>query len=1369
MPYLKVKQKINISGRQDSSVFGAQARIFVLIDGKPPFTSRNLLWGQKKLYQILSYTDVNADIQVEGGPGTASVVFNDKNFRFFRYMPLKFAQSQFFGGDPEFDELRKNEEEIQILEQILETYGQGKSDYLKEIGKFVKGKGILVPVIGPQNLIWIHMLGRDGYWYSEFAGIISSIQWDDSAPKTPQFRINCKTPDRLAEISFAVTGVNNLSRLQNVGIEQANNQTEELALTNKYGGKRASEILKDLVNIINDFFLLFPQEKDTKTNTKADSRYFKVDKIFGFGNPLDLTKDKSGNPLPNSGRNVIGEGESGYDIDSFDTYSNKTYGNRKKGRFELMKWHWDEGLNSEDLYPGEEVIPSPVRDMKGSRNWLQVCFSKDYHNETMPFQELIRNSLPLFNIDKMTPRDIMNIISKTTFSYIYCDGDGTLKMERPYFDTFIKPSSVNVTVGTTGSKIAIAPIDYDTRYIISKQDISYISSSFVEDESAYITRTVLQQKLNKVNTDQNILTILQGQSEASRRTSAKYGFRETVLNPIIREGRYINPQVGSAFALAAKTMINAGAKRFQITLDQRPDIQVNRNMVFIDMGICFLIKKKSMRYRVGGPATYTFTGSYVRYVGERLFNPWISLIEGGKEIKNWQVTPSQESQTDGFEVQRGRDTKKVIFDIYNPTYASFKSAYNLFLSQSIIRSKDLEGKALTFNETKNVVNFAVCRMFATTGTSIDESLNDYIFYAYIDDEGNEIVDKIPCGAEPDQQSVQQNPQSEVRRVKQGIFTFQELTKDEGDYLSSKEFYYQVASPDDKDPWKDSNTSIYSRTVNTQGAGGEPSSADSEIDPNNDNYVEHYIRTVDLTPNQQSVLKNLYQTWDPYHTNVVPGGIDYDFFKILVDMINEAAAQGVEYGIRFFYTYYEVYRAATNKTTGVEIKIGTKFPDHTFRNSDIPMIFHTHPTGNGPSPGDMESSTFGKGFVLPQIFATGGRFVTLYGDKLVNGVYNLNGYLAAYSYNDNVNNPDDPNSRFRDVEVSTRPGAGGNSQTRTYRELKNSELTIAPVYFDKPLDQAKGLDDGNIVITEGWSGKYYNIFKNLLDTNKRGINWDKSSTINFNIPIIDKSFIEEELPETYYPLSGTDDKSLFKRCLSFLITQLNNTDFFLGGNGPSVRKPLSVFDIDKLPTSLDVKEYGFNSTIDNGITKDMDRLFGAWGFNTKVLEDFGAGSLTAEDILRDQSRQDQIMDNILSEIKNHLMSSDILFGNWKISDEINSILFDSIDPSTGNTVRVSGLKGMSFEGEKLGEGSLVALCFMSYIICNRVPNLTVKTSNGSLTNVSPYMYFLFKYYQTGFSQKKRVTYNTTLRNTWFNQIINLFSFFGNGDLSFITSL
>lgn len=728
--------------------FEGNARVYILMDDYLPSDAK--LNPSKTLYQLTSFENVNSSISVDNG-GSASITFNDKDNRFMRYYPFDYLNTREFGlQNIKFNEKNSdgqnqtisdiklsNPQEIELFRQMLEYYGQKNSVYkslkvLSESDLSITNKankeaddfgGVLTPVLTPQNILVIHYLGRDGRWYSGFKGIITSVGYSHTAGQTPKIKISAKTPDRLLEYSYIVTGLSNIGDAVTSKQDALDNdnQKQSIAMTNRYSDKSSDEIVVDAMTTANRFFL----DRKFRDGTN-DYRYFKVRNIFGFG------EDTGDTVLMNDGTHERPkqDGEFGYDVVS-DIWTNKS-------------WSYDEPVDLvNDIYCGKEMLYNGEPVNKGDeKDWLQVLISKDFIDESetkaKPFNNLIRQNIPLFTTDKMTVKDVINTVKKATYSLIYFDADGRMKMERPYFDTNLydkfnetgqeisinKPKLPNILSGEP------APKDYDTKYIISKQDISYRSSDIEENESALVTRTEVNMKTDWLGeVDKTIqAVVLAGKSESSEKTIAKYGDRQLMLDAIVLPafvfGEKSN-EILSSYAYAMKLALSSQMKTISITLDQRPDIQLNRNMVFLDYGMCFLTRQITTSFSPKeGRLTNTIQGNYVRNMGYGLFNPYLKLLRKTPdglapywEITDWELKKLKNPKNDetiGYEIKSDNS----IIQNGQATYESVVNEINNVISNSNYSQKNSEG----FNE-----DFVSCYCMRLNG---DINKPDQIFFIW---------------------------------------------------------------------------------------------------------------------------------------------------------------------------------------------------------------------------------------------------------------------------------------------------------------------------------------------------------------------------------------------------------------------------------------------------------------------------------------------------------------------------------------------------------------------------------------------------------------------------------------------------------------
>jgi hypothetical protein len=665
------------------SAFAPNCRVFILIDDvmQSDYTTN----PQKSFYKLNSIQNLSSTISVEDG-GSAQLRLNDKDMKFRKYFPFKYLNTRTFGDEKietkneqiALSDLNReplpvaltNAQEIVAYRKLLSTYGE-KQDALKVMKMLAEGEskassepekhgGLLVPMFTPQNLIWIHYLGRDGYWYKKFSGIITKVSDSDVTKKTPEMSLECRTYDRMLDYSQIITGVSNIGSLKNTEIPSLKNQKQTLSSVNKYAGKTFSEIVIDVFRTTNQFFI-----KDRVEG--RDYRYFKVKDIFGFGDNIQEEKIEV-EPKENLSIKTFGTTElsdtikkklSGnwaysritgtyYTEDGTFIYNDKgkteseilnnnesktTKVSKQLGedgypisdkKFELAKYKFDESIDiSNDFYPGSEVINN--KEFKGEKEWIQVIMADDFFGDRKPFQNLVKTSLTLFNTEKQTPNDILRELKNIVLAYIYFDGDGTVKIERPYFDIDI--SSIIIEDGVFTDEV---PPDFDNRYIISKKDISYKSSNFSDNESSIVTRVELQANPDFVTFETNVAKSLQGYSNSSFKTISKYGERFVTLKPIVTQKFRSTSQaedILNSYCYAQKLLLTSDSKSLDFQLDQRPDLQINRPLLDMDRGMVTLITSLTESFDFSKHIhTTSVKGKYTRYVGDRLINPWRKKI-----------------------------------------------------------------------------------------------------------------------------------------------------------------------------------------------------------------------------------------------------------------------------------------------------------------------------------------------------------------------------------------------------------------------------------------------------------------------------------------------------------------------------------------------------------------------------------------------------------------------------------------------------------------------------------------------------------------------------------------------------------------------
>jgi len=712
------------------SKYSANARVYILMDDYEP--SNLTTHPNKTLYKVNSIIQVNSKLSVEGG-GNATVTFNDKDMKFWKYIKFKYANSKEWGNEQLTGESAgnllenlRNQQEIADFRKHLVEYGT-KSKAISalkvlagETGSEELSGGILLPILTPQNLIWIHYLGRDGNWYAGFTGVITQMSLSETAGKTSVFTVNAKTPDVFFENSQLLIRTQNIGGAdsrQNIKLEQIDN----LAMTNVFSGKITSEVISETIKKVNNFFLKTDREGvDFKGE---DPRYFKVRKLWGFGKDLPETKpeetktskkdgESSGTSSAKMPRTIqeiekhlvkisepdgdfisafdftdyevrsrtdrgwyvqdqVTDADSFFDTDAqFQTWldskeplpkviksttgvagsksettqitqeGERGYPNNHE-KFRNKKWHYTDKIDiAKDFYNGKELIVKGSPVVSAEEDWREVVMDEFFYDDgdrVKPFQNLIATSLDLFTVDKMTAKDVLDTVRKTVLAYIYFEGDGNLRVERPYFD-------IHLGMLDNAELSQELPPDYDTRYLITKKDRSYRSHSYSENASGLVTRTELVIKPDWIQLSSDIDALeFSGKSESSWQTTFKFGEKQVQLNSIVSpkfalgDGE-VKAKILRSYCYAMRMLMSSDYRNISLQLDQRPDLQLNRNMLFLDLGLYFVTKEISHSYSpANNRLDTTVTGTYARPVGTRLVNPYRFIIEPDGSLTAWET------------------------------------------------------------------------------------------------------------------------------------------------------------------------------------------------------------------------------------------------------------------------------------------------------------------------------------------------------------------------------------------------------------------------------------------------------------------------------------------------------------------------------------------------------------------------------------------------------------------------------------------------------------------------------------------------------------------------------------------------------------
>lgn len=831
------------------SAFAPNCRVFILVDDVKQVDYN--LNPQKSFYKLNSIVSVSSTISVDDG--SATVILNDKDMKFSKYYPFKYLNTRTFGdekietSDPKIAEsdldreplpiALTNGQEIEAYRKLLKLYGE-KSSALEVMYNLAKGQsslgdepehygGVLAPLFTPQNLIWIDYLGRDGYWYRKFSGIISKIDDSEETKRTSQMTLRCSTYKSMLKYSQVVVGTNNIGGLKSTEIASVINQKQTLTSNNKYYGKTFNEIIVDVFKTTNNFFI-----RDRQVKGK-DYRYYKVKDVFGFDGFEDeeikekIINNKEFLELQTFGTNEVSDevkqrltGDWTYDRitgtyyleDGTFVYNDKgktdkevnDISNKQKYEngypitskvFQTKKFKYDEPIDIyKDFYPGSEVIRDNKQvSSKEGRAWIQVLMCDDFFGDKKPFQNLVRTSLTLFNTEKQTPEDILNEIKNIVLCYIYFDGDGTVKIERPYFDidmSFLFLADIGLD--------AQYPPDFDLKYVITKKDRSYLARNSSENESQIVTRVTLQANPDFVNFDSITGEILQGYSNSSLKTIAKYGERFVTLKPIVSQKFRSSSQaedILNSYCYAQKLLLTSGSKTQDFVLDQRPDLQLNRPLLYLDKGVVTLITSLTETFNFAkNTHRTTVQGKYTRFVGEQLINPWRKKIvrddelSSGWSLEDWKdIEPVDLSISKNILGIGNNDLKDIGFFDDTETYDKIKT----YLQTAINNLKP------SFSIEEDKYTCLILRHGKDNVNGFDSKKGDIIYFIWKENGVGKYIKFFGCGGDPQTNESRWSKSSyfEYSKLENGIYRY--ANPDESSYLDNKNKFLKFSCDDFK--------------------------------------------------------------------------------------------------------------------------------------------------------------------------------------------------------------------------------------------------------------------------------------------------------------------------------------------------------------------------------------------------------------------------------------------------------------------------------------------------------------------------------------------------------------------------------------------
>lgn len=540
--------------------YPAEARVFILMTDPSDYS-------KKEFIQFTGFDQISSLLTMSG-VGTATISFPNKDMRYLKGI-LRPSWAQKVG------------EEIDLLKMAYAKFGMESSEPAMQIPKGYINQGkLLMPRIGPFDLVWIDYRGRDGRWYPGFTGIVTGYKETVRPEQTPVFVVTAKDLRRLLQFTPIITGLNNLSAVTNLETILTGSQMGDPAIENIFSTyPNPTSIISDVLDTINQMLKLSGTVENEVIEQFWQYNMFGSFTVYNYGNINDF------NPFQGRQANDVGQ----------------------------------------DAY---------YKDPLGG-SWYDELFALP--EEPTVYKFMVRAALDLFTIDIQNAQQILQQIANSTMSFIYLDQAGNLRYEYPRYATV---PSLNSDYTMAGELAGV--IDEETpwnalNYWVSSQDEHFLNYVGGEDESEMTaTRVVVSQSIQALQQLPQAVQVLEFSGYATMPPAdlVRYGLRETRVAPFYSRFQ-ISKDIMDLYAQAVLTHLNRQSRSFVITMRQRPDTMLNRSMVFLDRARVGLITSISDTYSQNTGHVRSHTCQFARYLGELIEYPWRDILND--LLENWKA------------------------------------------------------------------------------------------------------------------------------------------------------------------------------------------------------------------------------------------------------------------------------------------------------------------------------------------------------------------------------------------------------------------------------------------------------------------------------------------------------------------------------------------------------------------------------------------------------------------------------------------------------------------------------------------------------------------------------------------------------------
>ena len=416
----------------------------------------------------------------------------------------------------------------------------------------------------PQDLIWIDYRGRDGLWYPGFSGIITSSSESIVPGMSPTVTLQAKDYRRILQYCPVVWGARNLSGKAKFDSFLTDKQEQFLSSGTKLSEMSISKLFQYVLNTVEKLLHV-----ETGEVNPFFSNSFWLENESSFPEQRDLVKSE---------------------------------------QFSKTRQY----INP----PEEAYLKSPL-----ATAWYDAMFYSE-ETENIAYKSMIRSKFGLYNTEFDFAGTILNKIAQASQSFVYVDAEGNIRHEYPRYGDLPTDSIDIGDVDDSGLT------NHGANYYVAEGDASFLKFAMTDDETMVVanrvTFTAGVHYLTLAETPtQTALTAI---SQSDEKTMLKYGLRNASFSDV-----YLNevPKMEAiqSYADALRSQLNSASRSFSVDLRQRPELQLNRTMVFLDRMAVGLITSMTDTFSPTAGHTRHVNCKFVYKVGDpnKPVYPWIEV------------------------------------------------------------------------------------------------------------------------------------------------------------------------------------------------------------------------------------------------------------------------------------------------------------------------------------------------------------------------------------------------------------------------------------------------------------------------------------------------------------------------------------------------------------------------------------------------------------------------------------------------------------------------------------------------------------------------------------------------------------------------